>query len=76
MVAYLGCLANLLIGDGLSAYGNFGLVAPMFPSPIDGTRSPFYQCAEMFVPPFFVFSLFTAHWWWGRRAPSVFLDIW
>lgn len=73
VVAYLSCLANLLIGDGLPKW--MGLIAPNFPS-IDGTPSPYYQCGEAFIPPTFVLVLFTAHWWRGKSAPKFFLDIW
>ena len=77
VVAYLSCLANLMIGDDLPKW--MGLIQPEFPSPVDGQISQFYQSTELFVPLALLLALFTAHQW--RRvsdgsSPTVFLDIW
>ena len=52
-----------------------GIVQPEWPSTIDGTVSPYYQTGEMLVPLVFVSTLFTAHWWSGKSAVTVFLDM-
>lgn len=76
VVGYLCFLANVMLGENLQSSWLPGLIQPEFPSIVDGTVSWFPQCAEAFVPPTFVLALLTSHWWPGRDATTVFLDIW
>ena len=71
---YVGFVAALTVDDSVLSKIP-GLIQPEFPSMIDGTVSQFYQTGEALVPLVFVPTLLTAHWWTGKQAITVFLDM-